>query len=138
MSAIFKFLIAINLAVYKLTKGALGGSMVGLGVLLLTTTGRKSKKLITRPLGFFPDGDKYVIIGSNGGSDSHPNWYLNLQENPKVHVQIKERQFDAMAAPAAEPERKRLWDKLVELSPWYVRYAEKTQRVIPMVVLTPQ
>jgi deazaflavin-dependent oxidoreductase (nitroreductase family) len=138
MSAVFKFLIAINLAVYKITKGALGGSLVGLGVLLLTTTGRKSKKLITRPLGFFPDGDKYVIIASNGGSDSHPNWLFNIQENPRVRVQIKGREFGALAKPAPEPERTRLWEKLVELSPWYIRYAEKTKRVIPMVVLTPQ
>lgn len=138
MNALFESAIRLNIAMYKLTKGALGGSMVGLGVLLLTTTGRKSKKLITRPLGFFPDGDKYVIIASNGGSDSHPNWYLNLRENPKVGVQIKEREFAATATPASEPERTRLWKKLVELSPWYIRYAEKTKRVIPMVVLTPQ
>lgn len=135
MNRVFKAIMGMFTHIYRLTNGRIGGTMVGLGVLLLTTTGRKSGKERTTPLGYFEEGDEYVIIASNGGADAHPAWYLNLKSDPKVRVQIKDRQFSAVARCATPEQRKPLWDRLVKLSPQYGRYATSTKREIPMILL---
>jgi deazaflavin-dependent oxidoreductase (nitroreductase family) len=133
----FKLVIAVHLALYKVSRGAVGGSMVNLDVLLLTTTGRVSGKPRTTPLCFFREGGDYVLIASNGGSDSHPQWLLNLKDNPNVQVRIKDSGFSAIARQATREHRNLLWARLLQLSPWYDRYAKSTQRVIPLVLLHP-
>jgi deazaflavin-dependent oxidoreductase (nitroreductase family) len=79
--AFFKFFTAIHRFIYRLSGGRVGGEVQGLQVLLLTTTGRKSGKSHSTPLGYFKHGEGYVIIGSNSGSDHHPGWYYNLKSN---------------------------------------------------------
>lgn len=137
MNPVFKFILGIFTGVYRLTNGRIGGTIAGLGVLLLTTTGRKSGQPRTTPLGFFEEGDNYVVIASNGGADKHPAWFLNLKSKPKVNVRIKDKEFSAVAEETDPTTRARLWTKLAELSPQYGRYATSTKRVIPMVLLTP-
>jgi deazaflavin-dependent oxidoreductase (nitroreductase family) len=131
----YRYVVKLYENLYRLSGGLIGGRIVGLPVLLLTTTGRKSGKLRTRPLCYFPDGNDYIIIASNGGSDSHPSWYHNIRVNPNVSILIKRNSFAAVASQASEPERGKLWAHLIKLSPWYLRYERRTERVIPLIRL---
>jgi len=107
----------------------------GSPILILTFTGRKSGKEYSTPLIFGNDGDNYVIVGSQGGRPEHPDWYLNLVETPEVGVQIKADKFRAVARTTEGEERDRLWAAMNEIWPHYEEYQEKTDRVIPVVVL---
>ncbi len=122
---------------YRETGGERGYIWNNATTLLLTTKGRKSAAEKTVPLIFVPDGDTFVIIASLGGAPNHPAWYLNLQANPKVTVQVKDRVFAAKARTASSPDRERLWGKAVEAWPQYDDYQAKTSRQIPVVVLEP-
>lgn len=90
---LFKIASAIHVFVYRRTGGRFGGDIAGLHVLLLTTTGRKSGRRRTIPLGYFEHDGRYVIIGSNGGSDAHPAWFGNLRSEPRVTIQVKDMQM---------------------------------------------
>jgi deazaflavin-dependent oxidoreductase (nitroreductase family) len=109
----------------------------GVFTLLLTTRGRKSGKLRRTALIYGKDGDNYVVVASQGGDPKHPSWYLNLEENPEVHVQVKADKFSAMARTARGEERERLWKLMTGIWPAYDDYQKKTERVIPIVVVTP-
>jgi deazaflavin-dependent oxidoreductase (nitroreductase family) len=107
--------------------------------LLLTTTGRKSGRQLTMPLIYGKetgkDGDRYVIVASKGGDPKHPAWFLNLQDNPEVHVQVVRDKFTAIARTATGEERARLWDMMSHIYPPYPSYQQRTDREIPVVVL---
>jgi proline iminopeptidase len=107
----------------------------GSTILLLTTTGRTSGNESTTPLIFGMDGDNPVIVASKGGTPEHPGWYRNLSKNPEVGVQIKGEKFRARARDAEGEERERLWKQMNGIWPHYDEYQEKTDRVIPVVVL---
>ena len=129
----------INMAVflYKVTNGAVGGSMLGLPVLLLTSTGRKSGQSRTVPLGFLKDGATYVVIASNGGNPRHPAWFFNLQSNPEATIQVKNTQLKVRAEQANLEQRRQLWARLVEASPNYAKYQQRANREIPVMILSP-
>src|SRR5471030_2266985 len=78
----------LHVWLYRLTGGKIGGYGMGTQILVLTTTGRKSGRAISKPLAYLPDGERFVIIASNGGSDRNPLWYLNIQAKPEVEVQV--------------------------------------------------
>ena len=122
---------------YRETGGETGYIWNNATILLLTTKGRKSGQEKTVPLIFIEGGDNYVIIASLGGAPNHPAWYLNLESDPRVTLQVKDKVFDAMARTAQSPERERLWQKAVEAWPQYTDYQAKTSRQIPVVVLEP-
>jgi deazaflavin-dependent oxidoreductase (nitroreductase family) len=105
--------------------------------LLLTTVGRKSGKRLTMPLIFGQSGEDFVVVASKGGAPQHPAWYLNLRDNPDVEVQVKADKFAARAHTANAAERARLWPMMVELFAPYEQYQARTEREIPVVVLTP-
>jgi len=107
----------------------------GSTILLLTTTGRKTGKETTTPLIYGVDGDNPVIVASQGGAPEHPGWYRNLSKTPEVGVQILGEEFRARARTAEGEERERLWRTMNEIWPHYAEYAERTDRVIPVVVL---
>ena len=106
--------------------------------LLLTTIGRRSGEKRTSPMFYGTAGDAYVIIGSKGGADTHPGWYLNLRANPVVEVQVGREQFTAHARVATGKEREQLWEQMVQMAPPYRDYQKKTKREIPVVVLEKQ
>jgi deazaflavin-dependent oxidoreductase (nitroreductase family) len=107
----------------------------GSRILLLTTTGRKSGKEHTMPLIFGEAGGSQVLVASRGGAPEHPGWYLNLEANPEVGVQVKGDTFRARARTAEGEERERLWKAMNEIWPHYDEYQTKTTRQIPVVVL---
>jgi deazaflavin-dependent oxidoreductase (nitroreductase family) len=107
----------------------------GSPILLLTTTGRKSGKEHTMPLIFGESDGSQVLVASRGGAPEHPGWYLNLEANPEVGVQVKADKFRARARTAEGEERERLWKAMNEIWPHYDEYQAKTTRQIPVVVL---
>ena len=108
----------------------------GSTILLLTTTGRRSGESRTHPLIFREDEGRYVIVASRGGTPDHPAWFLNLEADPDVEVQVKADVFAAVARTVESgEERDRLWRKMAEMWPAYDDYQAKTDRQIPIVVL---
>ena len=107
----------------------------GTSILILTTTGRKSGRERTNPLIYGTHGDDYLVVGSKGGWDHAPAWYLNLEANPEVTVQVKGDRFKAHARTATDEEKPELWKIMTEQWPDYDTYQERTDRVIPVVVL---
>lgn len=107
----------------------------GAPTLLLTTVGRKSGERRRTALIYGRDGDDYVIVGSYGGADRHPAWYLNLVENLDVELQVGDDVFAATAHTADAEERARIWPELTRIWPSYDDYQAKTEREIPVAVL---
>ena len=105
--------------------------------LLLTTVGRRTGEPLQLPLfyGEVPGG--YAIVASKGGSHSHPAWFLNLQKQPIVGVQVGDRKFRARARIAEGEERAAIWTQMLDVWPPYAEYQGKTPRKIPVVVLEP-
>ncbi|TMG06435.1 MAG: nitroreductase family deazaflavin-dependent oxidoreductase [Chloroflexi bacterium] len=122
---------------YRLSGGLIGGRFGRLPILLLTTTGRTSGLKRTTPLVYLPDGKNMIIIGSNGGSDKHPEWWLNLRSQPKAEVQVGRDVRTVVAHKADGDERERLWRQAVELYYGYDEYRRMARREIPVVVLAP-
>lgn len=120
---------------YQETDGAEGHDWNGTVTLLLTTVGRKSGQERTTPLIYQENGDDYVVVASKGGAPEHPLWYLNLEANPQVKVQVKGDRFTARARTATAEERPGLWKKMAATWPDYDEYTRKTDREIPVVVL---
>jgi len=114
---------------------SLGGGKGKIPTLLLTTTGRKSGQPLTLPLIFGRAGEDYLVVASKGGAPQHPAWYLNLQANPDVHVQVKADKFRARARTASAAERAQLWPQMVGIFGPYADYQKKTEREIPIVIL---
>ncbi len=127
-----------HVKVYRETDGEQGYLWNGAPILLLTTTGRKSGELRTSALIFGRDGDDLLLVASQGGAPTHPNWYHNLSANRDVEVQVQCDVFRATARTANDDEKARLWSIMTEVWPNYDAYQERTDRAIPVVVLTPQ
>ena len=126
-----------HVRVYRETGGETGYLWNGAPILLLTTKGRLSGEPRTIAIIFSKVGDSYVIIASKGGSPTHPKWYLNVLEEPRVQVQVKAERFEAIARTAGPGERERLWAEAVKTWPNYDVYQSRTTREIPVVVLDP-
>jgi deazaflavin-dependent oxidoreductase (nitroreductase family) len=131
----FLILGGMHKRVYRLTGGKIGGRIGKLPVLLLTTIGRKSGRPRTQPLAYTRVGDGYAVIASKGGAAQHPLWYLNLRAHPLAEVTVGRETWKVRARDAEGEERERLWRALADLYPGYERYAQKTSRRIPVVVL---
>jgi len=121
---------------YRLTGGRIGQTGGGLTHLLLTTTGRRSGAPRTVPLTYLADGDRWVLVASNGGADRHPAWWLNLEKTPGATIQVGRETVAVTAHRAEGDEWARLWPRLTAVNPFYARYERITARRIPVVVLT--
>jgi deazaflavin-dependent oxidoreductase (nitroreductase family) len=109
----------------------------GTHTLLLTTKGRHSGERRTTPLIYGRDGDDYLLVASKGGAPAPPAWYLNLEADPEVEVQVKGDRFRARARTASAEEKPALWETMAAHWPAYNDYQQRTDREIPVVVLTP-
>ena len=125
-------------AVFLASKGKIGGRLLGMPVVMLTTTGRRTGKtrhsMLATPLEL---GDSFVLVASFGGDDRHPTWFLNLRENPAVEATLRGRTRKMKARIASGEERADLWIRLTAAHSNYAGYQTKTDREIPVVVLDP-
>lgn len=120
---------------YRATNGDEGHDWEGTTTLLLTTTGRKSGRTFTTPLIYQKHGDALMVVASKGGDDSPPDWFLNLEANPQVEVQVRGDRFNAHARTASAEEKPEMWKIMTGAWPAYDDYQRKTAREIPVVVL---
>jgi deazaflavin-dependent oxidoreductase (nitroreductase family) len=127
--------VAEHIRRYVASDGKSGHEWSGVNTLLLTTVGRKTGKLRRTALIYGQDGDRYVVVGSKGGSPNHPAWYLNLRDNPEVHLQVGPKKLVARARTATAEERQRLWELMASIWPDYESYQKRTSRQIPVVLL---
>jgi deazaflavin-dependent oxidoreductase (nitroreductase family) len=121
---------------FRANAGKVGGPFAGKTLLILHTIGAKSGRTRINPVAYVTDGDRFVIIASKGGAPNNPDWYYNIVANPKVTVEIGTEQFSARASIATEPERTRLFNKMVEIMPGFAEYQKKTTRIIPVIILS--
>lgn len=121
---------------YEETDGDVGYIWNGVPILILTTTGRVSGKTRKHALIFGRDGDDVVVVASKGGAPQHPQWYQNLVAEPNVHVQVQADRFDAVARTASPEEKERLWPTMTQLWPSYDDYEARTDRDIPVVIIS--
>jgi deazaflavin-dependent oxidoreductase (nitroreductase family) len=128
----------IHVRLYRLTGGGLGGRVGRAPVLLLTTTGRRTKRQRTTPLLYLADGDRLVVVASYGGAPQHPAWFLNLEATPDVEAQVRRDRRRVRARVATAEEREAYWPRLVAIYRYYDSYQRKTSREIPVVVLEPR
>jgi deazaflavin-dependent oxidoreductase (nitroreductase family) len=122
--------------VYEVSDGRIGAWM-GLPTLLLSVTGRKSGLTRTTALVYFEDSGNYVVVGSDGAARRDPQWWKNLRVNPGATVRVRRNKFAARASLATGAERERLWQIGTGINPMWAKYQTQTERVLPVVVLTP-
>lgn len=129
----------VHRALRTLTFGVIGNDVMGMPVVELVTTGRKSGQeravMLTSPL---QEGDTIVVVASRGGDDHHPAWYHNLRAKPEVEVAYKGGPRRPMlASVATAEERARMWPQVVTAYRGYGGYQKRTEREIPLVLLKP-
>lgn len=118
------------------TNGAEGGLLQGKPVIVLTSRGAKSGKLRKTALMRVEHDGQYAVVGSLGGAPQHPVWVYNLRKEPHVELQDGPERHDYVAREAEGDERELWWKRAVEAFPNYAEYQKKTERVIPVFVLT--
>jgi len=122
---------------FRANGGKVGGPFANGSLLLLTSIGAKSGQPRTNPVAYVSDGDHLAIIASKAGAPTNPDWYHNLLANPQATVEVGNERFQVRATVVAEEsERERLYAKMVERSPGFAEYPQKTSRKIPVVILS--
>jgi deazaflavin-dependent oxidoreductase (nitroreductase family) len=122
---------------FRRNGGRVGGMFEGMPLLLLHHTGAKSGQARVNPVAYLDDGDRYVIFASKAGAPTNPGWYHNLKADPNVSIEVGGDTLDVVAGEAEGGERERLYNAQVERAPTFADYQKKTDRVIPVIVLTP-
>ncbi len=120
---------------FRANGGRVGGPFEGADLLLLTTTGARSGREQTSPLGYFRDGDRLLVVASAAGAPRHPAWYHNLLAHPLVTVEVGTETFEAVAVPLEGDARDRAFAEIVRRAPGYGEYQARTGRTIPVVAL---
>jgi len=122
---------------FRANEGRVGGIWEGTPLLLLHHTGAKSGVSRVIPVGYLPDEPRYLIFASNGGATNNPAWYHNLKAQPNTRIEVGSETIDVAAEEATGGQRERLFARGVERFPQLAEHARKTERVIPVIVLTP-
>lgn len=122
---------------FRANGGTVGGPFEHMSLLLLHHTGARSGKPYVLPLAYLADDDRYALFASKAGAPENPAWYHNLKAHPRVQVEVGTETLDVVAEEATGAERDRLFRAQAEHSPQFEGYQRKTERVIPVVVLTP-
>lgn len=126
--------VAEHTRTYLASGGTEGHESNGVRTLVLATTGRRTGEPRRTCLIYGTSGDDFVVVASKGGADEDPDWFNNLRVEPRVGVQVGARRFTATARVASSAERERLWPQMARIFPLYEEYAQKTERVIPIVL----
>jgi deazaflavin-dependent oxidoreductase (nitroreductase family) len=134
-----KLVTGLHHAILRVSRGRVLGRIMGMPTVVLETTGRKSgqtrRTMLTAPV---VDGDTVVLVASYGGDDRHPAWYLNLTANPDVTVELAGRRREMRARTATAEEKAALWPRITKAYKGYAGYQRRTDRDIPVVLLTPR
>ena len=125
-----------HVRVYRETDGGRGYHWRGTTILLLTTEGRKSGQSHTTPLIHRTDDGRWVVVASKGGAPANPSWMENLLANPEATIQVLGEVLPVRASAAEGEERSRLWSLMAEVWPAYDEYQARTDREIPVVILS--
>ena len=138
MDFLTKLFTRFNAFLLRATRGRLGGQLGAQSILLLTTTGRRSGQPRATPLSYYRDGTRYLVVASNWGKDSPPEWLLNLQRQPAASIDVRGQRWPVDGRPAAGDEQARLWALVTARNPQFTHYQQGTARSIPVVILTPR
>ena len=120
---------------FRANAGNVGGPFAGRSLLLLHTIGAKTGQPRINPVAYITDGDRFVVIASKGGAPTNPDWYYNIIARPLISIEVGIEQFQVEASITVEPERTRLYNKMVTMMPGFAEYQRKTTRVIPVITL---
>jgi deazaflavin-dependent oxidoreductase (nitroreductase family) len=132
-------IVALDKAIHRLTGGRFGLlAVAGLPQLMLTVRGRKSGTVRTTPLLCVPHEGAYLVAGSNWGEPALPAWVLNLRADPEPRISHRGREMPVAVRETSGPERERMWEVMNRTWPNYATYAARTDRTIPVFVLTPR
>ena len=139
MMFVFRMFMAIQIALYKLTNGRVGGNFGGADVLLLTSTGRKTGKIRTVPVMYVRSGENYAITASANGGPRHPGWYWNVTKGTQpVQIQVNDQVMNVTVEEAAADQRDQLYQRFIDMAGQFAGYEKKTTRKIPVLILTPK
>jgi deazaflavin-dependent oxidoreductase (nitroreductase family) len=131
-------LTALNVWLYRRTGGRIGGAIGNIKpIALLDHVGAKSGTERTTPLVYTRDGEDVILVGSQGGAPKTPSWVFNLRANPRTTIQIGRKKVEVAAREASDAERDRLWPIVVDNYADFAVYKERTERMIPVIILTP-
>jgi deazaflavin-dependent oxidoreductase (nitroreductase family) len=123
---------------FRANEGRVGAMFEGVPLLLLHHTGAKSGQERINPVAYQRDGARYVIFASKGGAPSNPDWYHNLMAQPSVRIEVGNEAIDVIAEEATDEERERLFTTQKERFPQFGEYEQRTDRLIPVIVLSPR
>ncbi|MGH2952710.1 MAG: nitroreductase family deazaflavin-dependent oxidoreductase [Solirubrobacterales bacterium] len=136
--ALWNGFVRAHIPAYRLTRGRFLPSPLGRSrTVLVDHVGRRSGIQRTAALLYLADGGDIVVVASKGGSHKHPAWWLNLREMDETEIQIGGERHRMRVRQATPEERRRLWPRVVEIWPDYERYQERTEREIPLGILSP-
>lgn len=122
---------------FRANAGQVGGNLEGNTLLLLHHTGAKSGKSYVNPLAYLSDHGRYVVFASKAGAPTNPGWYYNLKTHPNTSIEVGTQTLAVMASEATGEERNRLFETQVQRQPQFGEYEQKTDRLIPVMILTP-
>ena len=123
---------------FRANSGKVGGMFEGRTLLLLHTKGARSRLERVNPVAYVRDGERFVVIASKGGAPTNPDWFYNIVATPDLTVEVGTQTFQVHATVTEEPERTRLYNKMVEMMPAFDDYRRKTTRKIPVIALMPK
>ena len=123
---------------FRANDGRMGGAFEGMQLLLLHHTGAKSGTRRINPVAYLADDGRYVVFASRGGAPANPAWYHNLMAHPDATIEVGRDTIDVVASEATGEERERLYGAQAERIPQFAEYQKRTQRLIPVIVLTPR
>ena len=123
---------------YRISDGRLGSRLAGIPMLLLHTSGRKSGKEYIIPLAYHPHEDSFVVVASNEAQPKNPGWYFNVLADESAKVQDGSSVIDVTAREVTGNERREIWTAALKTNPAWAGYAKKTDRTIPVIMLTPK
>jgi deazaflavin-dependent oxidoreductase (nitroreductase family) len=144
LKRINKSFLHFNIFMFRVSRGRIFGHFGKLQAMLLTTTGRKTGKSRTNPVGYIYDRGRFIVCATPGHFDvpggpqaSQPAWYHNVRANPKVTVDIGVEQFQATAEILTGEARDREWRRITDVMPFIAEFQKRASHPIPVIVLTP-
>jgi deazaflavin-dependent oxidoreductase (nitroreductase family) len=120
---------------FRTNAGKVGGPFAGKTLLLLHTIGARSGLERVNPVAYVIDEDRFVIVASKGGAPTNPAWYHNILAHPNISVEVGVNEVRVVASVSSEPERSRLYDKMIAMLPVFAEYRQRTTRIIPVITL---